>query len=72
MLKETFRGIWVVAFREILHFTSDKTRIFSSLMFPLMFLSMQANLQGRGPALQTLMQNWKIIDARTVAKLENH
>ncbi len=38
MLKETFRGIWVVAFREILHFTSDKTRIFSSLMFPLMFL----------------------------------
>ena len=38
MLDDTFRGIWVVAFREILHFVSDRSRIFSSLMFPLMFL----------------------------------
>ncbi len=38
MIAETYRGIWVVAFRELLHFISDRTRIISSLMFPLMFL----------------------------------
>ena len=38
MITETYRGIWVVAFRELLHFISDRTRIISSLMFPLMFL----------------------------------
>ena len=38
MITETYRGIWVVAFRELLHFVSDRTRIISSLMFPLMFL----------------------------------
>jgi len=38
VITETYRGIWVVAFRELLHFVSDRTRIISSLMFPLMFL----------------------------------
>ena len=38
MITETYRGIWVVSFRELLHFISDRTRIISSLMFPLMFL----------------------------------
>tara|TARA_Y100000780_G_C13617813_1_gene391294 strand:- start:42 stop:872 length:831 start_codon:yes stop_codon:yes gene_type:complete len=38
VITETYRGIWVVAFRELLHFISDRTRIISSLMFPLMFL----------------------------------
>jgi ABC-2 type transport system permease protein len=38
VIAETYRGIWVVAFRELLHFISDRTRIISSLMFPLMFL----------------------------------
>ena len=38
MITETYRAIWVVAFRELLHFVSDRTRIISSLMFPLMFL----------------------------------
>ena len=35
---ETYRGIWVVAFRELLRFVADRSRMISSFMFPLMFL----------------------------------
>lgn len=38
MMSEIYRGIWVVAFRELLQFGSDRTRIVSTLIFPLMFL----------------------------------
>ena len=38
MLTEIYRAIWVVAFRELLRFIADRSRMVSSLMFPLMFL----------------------------------
>ena len=37
-LAETWRGTWVVAYRELLRFVSERSRIVSSLAFPLLFL----------------------------------
>jgi len=37
-LAEIWRGTWVVAYREILRFFSERSRIVSSLLFPLLFL----------------------------------
>jgi len=37
-MRETYRGIWVVAFRELIRFVADRSRLISSFMFPLMFL----------------------------------
>ena len=37
-MSETYRGIWVVAFRELLRFVADRSRLISSFMFPLIFL----------------------------------
>ena len=37
-MRETYRGIWVVAFRELLRFVADRSRMISSFMFPLIFL----------------------------------
>lgn len=37
-MSETYRGIWVVAFRELLRFVADRSRMISSFMFPLIFL----------------------------------
>ena len=33
-----YRGLWVVAYRELLRFTQDRPRMVSSFAFPLMFL----------------------------------
>jgi len=38
MQSETVRGTWVVAYREILRFVTERSRIVSSLMMPLLFL----------------------------------
>ena len=37
-MTEVYRGIWVVAYRELLRFVQERSRIISSLAFPLMFL----------------------------------
>jgi hypothetical protein len=38
MLAETWRGTWVVAYREILRFFAERSRLLSALAFPLLFL----------------------------------
>jgi ABC-2 type transport system permease protein len=38
LMTEIFRGVWVVAYREILRFFNERSRIVSSLAFPLLFL----------------------------------
>ncbi|MFH1808639.1 MAG: ABC transporter permease [Pseudomonadota bacterium] len=38
MLAETWRGTWVVAYREILRFVAERSRLVSSILFPLLFL----------------------------------
>src|SRR5918992_1419393 len=35
---ELYRGLWVVAYRDILGFLSDRFRVFAGLTFPLLFL----------------------------------
>jgi ABC-2 type transport system permease protein len=37
-MTELWRGTWVVAYREILRFVGDRSRAFSSLLMPLLFL----------------------------------
>jgi len=37
-MTELYRGVWVVAYRELLTFVSDRTRIAASLAFPILFL----------------------------------
>jgi len=37
-MTELYRGLWVVAYRELLTFVSDRTRIAASLVFPILFL----------------------------------
>ncbi len=37
-MREIWRGMWVVAYREILRFVSDRSRMLSSLAMPLLFL----------------------------------
>jgi ABC-2 type transport system permease protein len=37
-LAENWRGAWVVAYREVLRFVSERSRIVGSLAFPLLFL----------------------------------
>lgn len=37
-MAEVWRGTWVVAYREMLRFVSERSRIISSLAFPLLFL----------------------------------
>ncbi len=37
-MAEIWRGTWVVAYRELLRFVSERSRIVSSLAFPLLFL----------------------------------
>ena len=37
-MSEVWRGTWVVAYREILRFVGDRSRAFSSLLMPLLFL----------------------------------
>lgn len=38
-MSDTYRGLWVVAYRDILGFVSDRFRIVASLTFPLLFLA---------------------------------
>ena len=38
-VSELFRGLWVVAYRDIMGFLSDRFRIVASLTFPLLFLA---------------------------------
>jgi len=38
MMQELFRGIWVIAYRELLRFIQERPRIISSLAMPLLFL----------------------------------
>lgn len=37
-MTELYRGFWVVAYRELLTFVSDRARIAASLVFPILFL----------------------------------
>lgn len=37
-MADTFRGMWVVAYRELLRFISERSRILSSFAMPLLFL----------------------------------
>ena len=37
-MAEIWRGTWVVAYREMLRFVTERSRIVSSLAFPLLFL----------------------------------
>lgn len=37
-MSEVYRAIWVVAYRELLRFVADRSRMISSFAFPLMFL----------------------------------
>ena len=37
-MTDIFRGIWVVAYRELLRFIQERTRLFSSFAMPLIFL----------------------------------
>jgi ABC-2 type transport system permease protein len=38
-MTETYRGAWVVAYREVLRFVRDRARVLASLTFPLLFLA---------------------------------
>jgi ABC-2 type transport system permease protein len=38
-MSELYRGAWVVAYREVLSFVRDRTRVLASLTFPLLFLA---------------------------------
>jgi ABC-2 type transport system permease protein len=38
-MTELYRGLWVVAYRDILGFVSDRFRVVASLTFPLLFLA---------------------------------
>jgi ABC-2 type transport system permease protein len=38
MMSEVWRGTWVVAYRELLRFVNERSRIVGSLAFPLLFL----------------------------------
>ncbi|MPZ13047.1 MAG: ABC transporter permease subunit [Chloroflexi bacterium] len=38
-MTETFRGLWVVAYRDLLTFIGDRFRLLASLAFPLLFLA---------------------------------
>ncbi|MBO0683868.1 MAG: ABC transporter, partial [Candidatus Dormibacteraeota bacterium] len=37
-MKEAWRGLWVVAYREMLRFIGERSRVFSSFAMPLLFL----------------------------------
>lgn len=37
-MEAVYRGTWVIAYRELLRFTQDRSRMVSSLAFPLLFL----------------------------------
>ena len=37
-MADTWRGIWVVGYRELIRFVRDRSRIISSIAFPLLFL----------------------------------
>ena len=37
-MAEVYRGVWVVAYRELLRFVQERSRLISSFAFPLMFL----------------------------------
>ena len=37
-MTELYRGLWVVAYRDLLNFVSDRPRIAASLVFPILFL----------------------------------
>lgn len=37
-MKEAWRGLWVVAYREMLRFVGERSRVFSSFAMPLLFL----------------------------------
>jgi ABC-2 type transport system permease protein len=37
-MTDVFRGVWVVSYRELLRFFTERTRLFSSLFMPLVFL----------------------------------
>ena len=37
-MDEVYRGIWVIAYRELLRFVQERSRIFSSFAMPLLFL----------------------------------
>lgn len=37
-MTELYRGLWVVAYRDLLNFVSDRTRVAASLVFPILFL----------------------------------
>jgi ABC-2 type transport system permease protein len=37
-MREVYRGLWVVAYRELLRFTHDRSRLFGSVIMPLLFL----------------------------------
>jgi ABC-2 type transport system permease protein len=39
LMAEIWRGTWVVAYREMLRFVTERSRIISSLAFPLLFLT---------------------------------
>src|SRR5262249_15609599 len=38
-MSEVYRGTWVVAYREVLRFVSDRVSVLASLVFPLLFLA---------------------------------
>jgi ABC-2 type transport system permease protein len=38
-MTEIYRGLWVVAYRDVLGFLSDRIRVLASLAFPLLFLA---------------------------------
>ncbi|MGE5333187.1 MAG: ABC transporter permease [Nitrososphaerota archaeon] len=38
-MSEVYRGTWVVAYREVLRFVSDRISVLASLVFPLLFLA---------------------------------
>lgn len=38
-MSEFYRSTWVVAYREVLRFVNDKSRVLASLVFPLLFLA---------------------------------
>ncbi len=37
-MEEVFRGIWVIAYRELLRFIQERSRMLSSFVMPLLFL----------------------------------
>jgi ABC-2 type transport system permease protein len=38
-MSEVYRGFWVVAYRELLRYARDRSRVLASLTFPLLFLA---------------------------------